>query len=320
MASITVYVNPTTGNNQGTGAAMSPYKTITFALQKVTGGGIITLAAGTYSNGETFPLVIPTGVMVIGDINTKGKNTIISGGGDYATPSFGTQSITLRMESKAQIRGVTIINPQTKGTGIWVESTNPVIVSNTFTKCGREGIFVSGTGKPLIMDNLFTINGASGISYGRNAKGEIRRNTFTKTGYGVALSDRTAPLIIDNTFTANYGGIFLSRQTKPVLRRNVVTKNTGTGLLINETAQPNLGSSQDPAGNIIQDNVQFDIQNSSTATIVAAGNQINPAKVQGKIDFCHYRNCWNSRCITFYRRGRTLGNCLYSSLGWSTAN
>jgi len=285
MPSTTIYINPATGNNQGDGSATSPYKTLTFALPTLKKGGIIILATGNYSNGEVFPLVIPTGVMLIGDVSTRGRNIIITGSGNYTTPTFGNQNITLRMENKAQIRGVTVINPQTKGTGIWVESTNPVIVSNTFTKCGREGIFVSGSGKPLIMDNIFTTNGASGISYGRNGKGEVRRNSFIKTGYGIALSDSTAPLITDNTFTDNYGGIFLSRNAKPTLRRNNITKNTGIGLLINETAQPNLGSSQDPAGNIIQDNKQFDVQNNSTAIITAAGNQINPAKVQGKINF-----------------------------------
>lgn len=283
--STTIYVNPSTGNNQGNGSVNSPYKTLTFALQKLTRGGIIILAVGNYNIDEIFPLVIPTGVMIIGDVNTRGRNIIVIGSGNYDTPTFGSQNITLRMESKAQIRGVTVTNPQTRGTGIWVESTSPIIVSNTFTKCGREGIFVSGTGKPLIMNNIFTINGASGISYGRNGKGEVRRNTFARTGYGIALSDRTAPLIIDNTFTDNHGGIFLSRNAKPTLRRNMITRNTGIGLLINETAQPNLGSSQDPAGNIIQDNNQFDIQNNSTAIITAAGNQINPTKVQGKINF-----------------------------------
>ncbi len=283
--STTIYVNPSTGNNQGNGSVNSPYKTLTFALQKLTRGGIIILAVGNYNIDEIFPLVIPTGVMLIGDVNTRGRNIIVIGSGNYSTPTFGSQNITLRMESKAQIRGVTVTNPQTRGTGIWVESTNPIIVSNTFTKCGREGIFVSGAGKPLIMNNMFTINGASGISYGRNGKGEVRRNIFVRTGYGIALSDRTAPLIIDNTFTDNHGGIFLSRNAKPTLRRNMITRNTGIGLLINETAQPNLGSSQDPAGNIIQDNNQFDIQNNSAAIITAAGNQINPTKVQGKINF-----------------------------------
>ncbi|NJL88971.1 MAG: DUF1565 domain-containing protein [Coleofasciculaceae cyanobacterium SM2_1_6] len=281
----TVYVNPSTGNNQGLGTEQSPYKTLTFAIQRVINGGIVILAPGNYSNGEIFPIIIPSRVMVIGNINTKGRNIIITGSGNYATPTFGNQSVTLRMENQSQLRGVTVTNPQTRGTGIWVESTNPVIVSNTFTNCGREGIFVSGMGKPLIMDNLFTINGASGISYGRSGKGEIRRNTFTKTGYGIALSDTTAPLIIDNTFTANHGGIFLSRQAKPVLRRNIISKNTGIGLLINEAAQPHLGNAQDPAGNVIRDNNQFDIQNNSTAVITAAGNQINPTRVQGRINF-----------------------------------
>ena len=285
MVQSTLFVNPVTGKDVGAGSSNAPFKTLTKALISAKAGATIKLAPGTYNaaGGEVFPLVIPTGVMVLGDEPSKGKGILIVGSGKYTSPSFSNQNIALRLESDAQLRGVTVTNQGEKGTGVWIESTSPVVANNTFTNCGREGIFVSGTGKPLILDNVFVANAASGIFLVRNAKGEVRRNICQKTGYGIAISDSAAPLVADNKLMGNSAGIFLSREARPVLRNNLLEKNTTGGLIVTGNAKPDLGSSQDPAGNILRDNGQFDLQNSTSLTLVSVGNQLNPAKVQGSV-------------------------------------
>lgn len=282
MVQSTLYVNPATGKDNNTGSATSPFKTLTKSLAFAKNGTTIKLVNGTYNtaSGEIFPIVIPTGVIVLGDEAGKGKGIVITGSGNYNSPSFANQNITLRLEDAAQLRGVTVTNGVRQCTGVWIESTTPVIVNNTFTNCGREGIFVTGTGKPLILDNIFTANAASGIFLVRNAKGEIRRNLCQKTGYGIALNDSAAPLIADNQLTGNSAGIFLSRDARPVLRRNLIEKNT-IGVVVTGNAKPDLGSSQDPAGNILRDNNQADLQNSTSLNLISVGNQLNPAQVKG---------------------------------------
>lgn len=285
MVQSTLYVNPTTGKDTGAGSSTAPFKTLTKALASATAGTTIHLATGTYNaaGGEIFPLVIPSGVMVLGNELSKGKGITISGSGQYSSSTFGSQKIALRLDSKAQLRGVTVSNAVEKGTGVWIESTSPTLANNTFTHCGREGVFITGTGKPLILDNVFIANAASGVFFVRNAKGEVRRNTCQKTGYGIAISDSAAPLIADNKLISNNAGIFLSREARPVLRRNLIEKNTSGGLVVTGNAQPDLGSSQDPAGNILRDNGRVDLQNSTSLTLVSVGNQLNPAQVQGQI-------------------------------------
>ena len=285
MVQSTLYVNPTTGKDTGAGSSTAPFKTLTKALASATAGTTIHLAPGTYNaaGGEIFPLVIPSGVMVLGNELSQGKGITISGSGQYSSPTFGSQKIALRLDSKSQLRGVTVSNAVEKGTGVWIESTSPTLANNTFTHCGREGVFITGTGKPLILDNVFIANAASGVFFVRNAKGEVRRNTCQKTGYGIAISDSAAPLIADNKLISNNAGIFLSREARPVLRRNLIEKNTSGGLVVTGNAQPDLGSSQDPAGNILRDNGRVDLQNSTSLTLVSVGNQLNPAQVQGQI-------------------------------------
>ena len=119
----TLYVNPATGNDANTGSRPSPLKSITRALKQAKASTIIQLASGTYStaNGEVFPLTIPPGVLVVGNEANKGQEMIISGSGEYQSPSFGVQNITFLLLSDASLLGVTVINPAAKGTGVWIE-------------------------------------------------------------------------------------------------------------------------------------------------------------------------------------------------------
>ncbi|MCP6762488.1 MAG: S-layer homology domain-containing protein [Fischerella sp. CENA71] len=282
----TIYVNPMTGNDANAGSRLVPYKTLTRALKAAKTAMIIQLAPGNYSsaNGEIFPLIVPAGVMVVGNEATKGQAIVISGSGEYQSESFGLQNITLLLLDNASLMGVTVTNSITKGTGIWIESTAPTLANNSLIKCGREGVFVSGTAKPAILDNIFAENGASGLVMARNSKGEVLRNVVQKNAIGIAISDFAAPLIANNKLSENQTAIALSRDARPVLRQNVIEKSSQGGLLVNGNAIPDLGSTQDPAGNIFRDNSGFDVQNATSAKLVSAGNLLNPVGIKGLVE------------------------------------
>lgn len=283
----TLYVNPVTGNDANDGSRLSPFKSLTRALKANKTPAIIQLASGIYSkaSGEVFPLVIPAGVTVMGNEATKGAGISISGSGEYSSPSFGVQNMTLLLLGDASLVGVTVTNPIAKGTGVWIESAAPNVANNTFSNCGREGIFTTGTAKPAILDNLFVQNAASGLMMARNSKGEVLRNVFQKNPLGIAISDFAAPLIANNKLSDNRSAIALSRDARPVLRNNLIANNTQGGLLVNGNAVPDLGSNQDAAGNIFQGNGEFDLQNATSVQLVSAGNQLNPTQVKGQVEF-----------------------------------
>ncbi len=276
----TLYVNPSTGNNANLGTESAPKKTLTQTLKQANIGTIIYLAPGIYdiNNGEIFPLAFPNGVVVIGKEATKGNGMVIQGGGIGA----GGQNITLRLANDAQLRGVTIINPN--GVGIWIDSTSPTVANNTFTKCQRDCIVVTGNAKPLIGGNLFSANMGSGILVDRYAKGEIRANRLERTGYGILIKGNGAPLITDNQIVGNGDGIILDGNARPVLRKNLLEHNTNDGLRVVSDAIPDLGQSQDPGGNILRNNGKFDLQNTTATPILSVGNQLNPTKVKGVVN------------------------------------
>jgi parallel beta-helix repeat protein len=287
VAKLTVYVNPTIGDDANNGTQLHPYRTLSHAIKDITTPTMIHLAPGIYStaSGEVFPLILPSDVIVVGDEANKGQGMVISGSGQYESASFGVQNITILFLSEAQLLGVTVVNPVEKGTGVWIESTaSPILANSTFVKCGREGVFVTGTAKPVIQDNVFVQNGVGGLVMAHHTRGKVLRNVLHKNAIGIAISDYAAPLVVNNTLSHNRTAIALSRNSRPVLRDNLIENNIQSGLLVHGSATPDLGNIQDPASNIFRHNGQFDIQNNTSVKLISVGNQLNPAQVKGLVE------------------------------------
>ncbi|MBW4506519.1 MAG: DUF1565 domain-containing protein [Scytonematopsis contorta HA4267-MV1] len=290
-----IFVNPQTGaDSAGAGSEATPFKTISYAIGQAKAGTTIQLAVGNYSQetGETFPLLIRQGVTLRGDDANRGQGVIIVGSGKYTSPTFASQNITIRAENQSTITGLTVTNPESRGTALWVESTNPVIASNTFVGSKRDGVFVTGNGNPIIENNIFTQNEGNGIAVVRSAKGEIKKNLFQSTGFGIAVGDQSSPLISENQIIQNNGGIVVNGKATPVLRGNTIQENRDNGVVVTQDAQPDLGTQENPGKNFIRNNGSkepkrfFDVLNATrTNTIIAVGNDIDEKRISGKVEF-----------------------------------
>uniref|UniRef100_A0ACD5GTC8 DUF1565 domain-containing protein n=1 Tax=Desertifilum tharense IPPAS B-1220 TaxID=1781255 RepID=A0ACD5GTC8_9CYAN len=86
-----LYVNPASGSDaSGRGNTQAPFKTLTHALKVAKADTVIQLAPGTYSTetGEVFPIVMKSGVTIVGNPSTKGEGIVIRGGDRYLSPTF----------------------------------------------------------------------------------------------------------------------------------------------------------------------------------------------------------------------------------------
>lgn len=285
-----IYVNPVTGKDSGSygSTAEAPYKTITFALSRAQSSTVIRLAPGSYTKdtGETFPLLLKPGVTLLGNEAIKGQGTVIIGGGYYTSRTFARQDITILAENNTTITGITATNPNSRGTAVWVESTNPTIKNSTFTNSVREGVFVTGTGNPKIENNVFVQNKGNGVSVAKSAQGQIRNNLFQNTGFGLALGGTSTSLLEGNQIVQNVDGIFISESAQPVLRKNVIQNNTRDGIVVTVNGNPNLGTNENPGGNLIRTNSRYDLNNATkTQRILAVGNDIDQKRIVGAVDF-----------------------------------
>ncbi|PSB34037.1 DUF1565 domain-containing protein [Chlorogloea sp. CCALA 695] len=283
-----IYVDPVNGADNATGSAQAPYKTISSALNQAQSGSVVQLAPGIYSatSGEVFPLNIKSGVTLSGDESTKGQTRVIIGSGNYVSPTFARQNVTIRADSGGTVAGVTIANPSSRGTGLWIESTNPTIKNNTFTINNRDGIFVTGNANPIIENNVFTQNSGNGISIAKTASGQIRNNLFLDTGFGLAIGGTSTPQVANNQLYQNRVGLFISDSARPTLRSNFIENSKQDGVVITASAQPDIGTAENPGNNLIRNNTRYDVYNSTRSnTITATGNDIEPEKISGNVTF-----------------------------------
>ncbi len=288
-----LYVNPTLGvdePNRGSSDNLA-FRSITYALGRVQSSAastVIQLAPGSYTRdtGESFPLVLQPNVILRGEESNKGQTVLLIGGGSYVSPTFASQNVTIRALNNSSIRGLTVTNPNSRGTAIWVESTNPTIRNSTLSNSLRDGVFVTGTGAPTIEGNIFMGNSGNGVSVARSAQGVIRGNVFQNTGFGIAVGDASTPRIENNQLVQNTDGVVISNTARPVLRKNVIENNTRDGVVAIASAQPDLGTADSPGENLIRNNGRHDLYNATRSnTILAVGNQIDPGRIAGTVDF-----------------------------------
>ena len=283
-----LFVNPSVDETIGNGSERAPFKTITQALLVAQPSSVIFLANGTYStsSGETFPLMLKPGVSIQGDPQTRGQNVVIQGGGNFLSPTFARQNITILGANSSGVTGVTVTNPNPRGYGLWIESSSPVVIANTFTGNNHDGISMTGNSQPTIRSNYFYQNGANGMTIYGTSRPEVRDNVFEMTGFGINIAQKAAPKLIGNRITKNRDGIVAQANARPILRSNVIENNTEDGLVAIATSQPDLGTATEPGGNVFRQNGRYDINSIASSNVIPAfGNQLTNARTSGSIDF-----------------------------------
>lgn len=282
-----LYVNPQVGDDSQVGKKTSPLKTITQALKLADAGSTIQLASGTYSQktGEKFPLVVDNKITLQGNPENQGYNTIIEGDGYFMSPTGAGQNIAIAaVDDAGGIIGVTVINKHSRGHGLWIESANPRVVSNTFTRNGNTGVSVNGNSSPTVENNYFYNNSGNGLIVYGTSQPKVIDNTFENTGFGVSVVQNAAPTLTKNTFDGNRIGIILEGNSQAVLRDNEIINSRESGLTAIAQSQVDLGTTNEAGNNIFRSNRKLDIQNAAENEIVAVGTQTQ-GKTQGNINF-----------------------------------
>lgn len=288
-ASGVLLVDPKRGSDaSANGGQNAPFKTITQALKVVRPNAVIQLATGTYSTrtGETFPIRLKPNVTIQGNPRNRGKGIIIQGGGRFVSPTSAVQNIAILGANQAQLIGVTVSNLNRRGYGLWIESTNTVIISNAFTANKHDGISVVGSGTPIIRSNYFYSNGANGLTIYGTAQPQVRENVFENNGFGVNINQQAVPTLIGNRIAQNKDGIVVQANAQPILRGNIIEKNRRDGLVAIAQSFPDLGTANQPGNNIFRNNGRYGIHNAvKHQTIAAFGNQVSGDRVSGQINF-----------------------------------
>ncbi|MFM5961712.1 MAG: right-handed parallel beta-helix repeat-containing protein, partial [Dolichospermum sp.] len=106
-------------------------------------------------------------------------------------------------------------------------------------------------------------NSANGISLTRSSKGEVRNNLFQNNGFGLAIGDTSTPSLTENQIIQNKDGIVISESAKPLVRKNTIQNNQRDGVVLIHDALPDLGTSNNPGGNVIANNGRYNFHNAT---------------------------------------------------------
>lgn len=281
----TIFVNPQTGSNTNNGNDNAPLKTLTHALSVVNANSIIKLAPGSYTtnSGEIFPIQLKSSVTVQGEPSDRGQHVLIQGSGLFLSKTSARQQVTVLGADRAGLLGVTVSNLHPQGYGLWIESSSPVVSDSTFTNNGHDGVSIVGNSAPILKNNYFYNNGANGITIYGTSRPEIRDSIFEKTGFGINITQNSAPRITGNRITGNKDGIVVQGNATPIFRSNVIDGNDRDGLVAISTSRPDLGTQSDQGNNTFMNNGGLDINTKSNSQVIpTAGNQYR--KTSGRLD------------------------------------
>lgn len=284
-----LFVDPRQGNDtSANGSQNAPFKTITQALKIAQPNAVIQLAVGTYTTqtGEIFPIRLKPNTTIQGSPGSRGQGIVIQGGGRFTSPTSAVQNIAVLGANQARLSGVTVSNLNRRGYGLWLESTNTVVISNTFTANKHDGISIVGSGMSTIRSNHFSGNGANGMTIYGTTQPEIRDNVIERSGFGININQQSAPVLTGNRIVHNLDGIVVQASAQPILRLNTIENNRRDGLVAIAQSRPDLGRANQPGGNVFRNNGRYDIHNAVKNQIISAfGNQISGHRLAGQIDY-----------------------------------
>ena len=282
-----LFVNPYSGDDASDGSESTPLKTITKAIQLAKDNTVIKLAQGNYTSesGEKFPIFLKPGVSIEGNLNDRGTGVIISGGGDFLSRTFGSKNVTIVGADNVKISGITVTNTNSRGYGLWIESSSPTVTNNNFIGSTQDGIIVTGQASPIISQNGFYRNQANGITIMGSSRAQVEENTFQYTGYAINIAQNAEPTLNNNKIKFNRSGIVVQANSRPVLRGNVVENSQEDGLVIISQALPDLGNSAQAGNNQFRGNKRFDINAQAAKQLTTSyGNILKSDRIAGKVD------------------------------------
>jgi len=184
------------GSDANPGTRALPFKTVTFAMTQATSGATVQVLPGIYdtlNNQETFPIVVPAGVLLIGDEANKGVGTSIYGGGLAPGSAPGMAGVALLPGTGSTIAGFTITNDDpsfVNRRGVMLGNSSVTLRNNTVTGAVHAyGVYVDASTNHVITGNRIVDNGPSsgeGLAFvGGGAGSKVENNVITGNGFGI---------------------------------------------------------------------------------------------------------------------------------------
>jgi len=180
------YVDASAGSDANAGTEILPFKTITHAMTvATTSGSTVHVKPGLYDTlnnfGESFPITVPAGVLLIGDEPSKGSGvtpTRIFGSGPAPV---GSNGVTVVPGTGSTIAGLAVEHDSCCGNGsaLLLSSSSVTLRNNTITGGSAAGVEFAGSTNHVISGNRIESN-ATGLWFSSGGVGsKVENNVIT---------------------------------------------------------------------------------------------------------------------------------------------
>jgi hypothetical protein len=238
----TYYVS-TTGSNTNDGSATSPWRTITYALTRVSTGDTLSVSLGTYgaASGESFPLSVTKSITLLGTNATIESNTT----DEVIELQVPGGTATLDGFSLIALDGAAIRSILTLGAGNLNILNNNIISSQTADV--PNGIDAGGSSyKEINLRHNVIVNCRWGVGI-NNARANIFNNTtYHCLDAGLGFRDNVTAEVENNIVCGTSGNSGVGIQLAPGASGSTVTcrynnlyqnnRNYSDGITTDETA------------------------------------------------------------------------------------
>jgi len=252
------YVSVNAGSDSPTAGLSSaqPFRTITYAMSVVPAGKTVCVLPGTYTAPiEAFPIVIPPGMRIYGDLPNRGDGptpTLVSGTG--STQMLKNQNETATFTSAdsngAVLNGFKLsASPGSGGVSSFlVDAAESTIDLSYNTFAGADGgihvssNYLSPSLCPYVSNNTFNTVTYGVQTYCSTSSIYIEKNTFNTPSQPITIR-LGSPTIRNNTINGSgtyYGVHVESTSITPVIKNNsfVHSGGYGYGAILSEGGTP----------------------------------------------------------------------------------
>jgi hypothetical protein len=247
-----VFVSESGDDTSGDGSLAAPYRSLTQALAAAPLGATIHVLCGTFSDthGEAFPLDV-SGRAIAGVGATLAS--VVYEGADVNTVAL------VAFSGDVSVTGLTLSG--------FTGNTIDVAGGTASIEDVRIVSSVSGDGD------------GSGIRLDGGAVAELLRVDITGGDEGVSIGDFAAVRVVDSVIRGARGdGIDIGDAASLFVRGTRITGSASSGVEIGSPSSIDLGTADDPGGNTITGNAEWQIQDRRAAfagtTIMAIGNDL----------------------------------------------
>ena len=294
-----LFVDPINGDDTAPGTFSEPVRTLGHAMTLVSAGDVVHAEPGVYgdSNGDTWPVMVPNGVTIIGDLGAAGEGPVPTRIEGVGAIEMGFHA-ALVLGDNTRIRGLSF--DTTSGlnrASVRVQSADVVVDTNTFV-AGYAGIYAFGSTNLRVEDNTL-MNSSYGVFVTSSASGlEIVDNRITMASLPIVLFVNQSVLVRGNFIVGRgqngvyatggahrvegnefaspvgytYGCVSAWSNAHVTMRDNLCNAGDRFGVTIRDSGNVDMGQADDPGGNTFTGNATI-VSIQAATSVTAIGNE-----------------------------------------------